>query len=208
MDFLPFFPLNITVFEQEELRLHIFEPRYKQMITECMAQSKSFGILTVMDGEVQKMGTEIRVEKLVNKHIGGEMDIVCRGICRFYVEEFHEVYKDKLYPGGLVSFLQFVDDEDKELKLRLSDLLSELYNLTTVLPEQQPEYSGEISRWIHKCGLSLQQEYECLRFHHVSERQQFLINHLKALIESLAEVSRMKAIIQANGHFKKLTGLK
>ena len=41
-NFIPIFPLAIVVFPGEKLNLHIFEPRYKQLITECHEQKKTF----------------------------------------------------------------------------------------------------------------------------------------------------------------------
>lgn len=91
MEFLPLFPLNLIVFEKEELRLHIFEPRYKQLIAECLAEDTCFGIAAVVNNKMTRYGTEMRIEKVVKTYDGGEMDIVCRALRRFEIEEFNEV---------------------------------------------------------------------------------------------------------------------
>ena len=44
--YLPLFPLRIVVFPGEKLNLHVFEPRYKQLVLECVAEEKTFGIPT------------------------------------------------------------------------------------------------------------------------------------------------------------------
>src|SRR6266576_3115219 len=53
-NFIPIFPLGIVVYPGEDLNLHIFEPRYKQLINECHAGKKPFGIPTVIENKVHK----------------------------------------------------------------------------------------------------------------------------------------------------------
>lgn len=206
MEFLPLFPLNLIVFEKEELRLHIFEPRYKQLIAECLAEDTCFGIAAVVNNKMTRYGTEMRVEKVVKTYDGGEMDIVCRALRRFEIEEFNEVQPGRLYPSGMVVYLDFYDDEDKEYKLRLMDLLEELYKITAVPRAKLPENLDDITQWIHKCGLSPVQELECAALLQQSERQLYLINHLKSMLSTLSQVERMQELIKANGHFKKAGG--
>ena len=59
--FLPIFPLSIVVFPGEELNLHIFEPRYKQLIQDCYGENKAFGIPTVINNAVADHGTQVRI---------------------------------------------------------------------------------------------------------------------------------------------------
>ena len=47
INFIPIFPLNIVVFPGEKLNLHIFEDRYIQLINDCVAEKKAFGIVVV-----------------------------------------------------------------------------------------------------------------------------------------------------------------
>jgi len=56
-NFIPIFPLNIVVYPGEHLNLHIFEPRYKQLISECSEAGKPFGIPTVLENKMNDMGT-------------------------------------------------------------------------------------------------------------------------------------------------------
>ena len=51
-NFIPIFPLSIVVYPGESLNLHIFEERYKQLITECYAEKKSFGVPPVINSSV------------------------------------------------------------------------------------------------------------------------------------------------------------
>ena len=56
-NFIPIFPLSVVMYPGETLNLHIFEPRYKELIRECTSQKKPFGIPSVINGKVTELGT-------------------------------------------------------------------------------------------------------------------------------------------------------
>ncbi len=56
-NFIPIFPLNVVLYPGEILNLHIFEPRYKELVKECSGNNKSFGIPAVINGQVAEFGT-------------------------------------------------------------------------------------------------------------------------------------------------------
>ena len=87
INFIPIFPLAIVVFPGESLNLHIFEPRYKELITDCFAEKKPFGIPTVIKSNVAEMGTLVEIEEIVAVHPDGKMDIKTKGIKVFSILE-------------------------------------------------------------------------------------------------------------------------
>ena len=78
-NFVPIFPLAIVVYPGEQLNLHIFEPRYKQLITECFAEAKPFGIPTVLNNAVSEIGTLVQVSEIVKIYEDGKMDVRTEG---------------------------------------------------------------------------------------------------------------------------------
>ena len=70
-NFIPIFPLNIVVFPGEEVNLHIFEPRYKQLVKECFSDAKPFGIPPVINNQVGEMGTLVKVQEMVKVYDNG-----------------------------------------------------------------------------------------------------------------------------------------
>ena len=74
-NFIPIFPLGIVVYPDENLNLHIFEPRYKQLITECFSQKKQFGIPTMIESRLQDYGSLVTILEITKVHDDGEMDI-------------------------------------------------------------------------------------------------------------------------------------
>ena len=67
-NFIPIFPLSIVVYPGELLNLHIFEPRYKQLVKECIEYKKPFGIPAVINDNISELGTMISVTELVKEY--------------------------------------------------------------------------------------------------------------------------------------------
>ncbi len=82
-NFIPFFPLGIVVFPDEELNLHIFEPRYKQLVNDCYKAKKPFGIPTVINGQVKEYGTLVEIIEISSVYENGEMDIKTKATLNF-----------------------------------------------------------------------------------------------------------------------------
>src|SRR6202042_3914216 len=103
-NFIPIFPLSIVVYPGESLNLHIFEPRYKQLINECHAEGKPFGIPTVINDKVSEMGTLMNITEIVSTSENGEMDIKTEGISVFRILEVIKRVPEKLYSGAIVNY--------------------------------------------------------------------------------------------------------
>src|SRR5690349_1757729 len=103
-NFIPIFPLGIVVYPGENLNLHIFEPRYKQLITDCYQNKKVFGIPTVIENKMQDYGSLVEITELSKVHENGEMDIKTRGQKIFRILEVIKEVPDKLYSGAIVNY--------------------------------------------------------------------------------------------------------
>lgn len=198
---LPLFPLQLVVFPQERLPLHIFEMRYRQLIAECEANQTPFGIPTFIKGELG-FGTEVTLEKIVRKHPDGKLDIICRGQKIFKLESFYNPLPGKLYAGGEVTYLYNFDDSLAEQKQRLLSLINQLYALIGVAYQNINAEELDSYLYAHKVGLNLEQEYQLLQMVYESERLNYLIHHLEAIIPVVKGVNKTKELIQLNGHFK------
>ena len=87
---IPLFPLGLVLLPKMALPLHIFEDRYKQMIAECLAEDRPFGILHFDGKTVASVGCTARVVQVLKKYEDGRMDIMTRGEDRFVVREWIE----------------------------------------------------------------------------------------------------------------------
>lgn len=206
-NFIPIFPLGIVLYPGESLNLHIFEPRYKQLITECFAASKLFGIPAVIDNKVQEHGTLTRIIEITTVHDNGEMDIKTTGEKVFRVLEIIKEVPDKLYSGAIVSYPENYEQGNPEVMRRLINSIQELHRLLNV----QKDFKNELEQInsydvAHHIGLSLQEEYELLQLFDERQRQEYLKRHLAKVIPMVAEMEQLKLKVKLNGHFKNLSG--
>ena len=99
---LPLFPLNIVAFPGEKLNLHIFESRYKKLVTDCLEQDAAFGMPSFLNNAVTSYGTKIKVLTVENTYAKGELDIKTQGTRVFRIIEFFRQLPGKPYAGAEV----------------------------------------------------------------------------------------------------------
>ena len=198
---LALFPLKTVVFPGESLPLHVFEERYKQLITDCEESGMTFGIPVYIDKKLE-YGTEMKLVRVAKSYSSGAKDILCKGLRVFRIKDFDSENENRPYAGGDVEFIEDDREPDEVQKKQLLDLISELY-VHLEVPMPVLEYNTFDSYTLaHKIGLSLLQEYNLLRLNSEKERQAFLINHLCITIPIVQELNRTKNIIELNGNFR------
>lgn len=206
-NFIPIFPLGIVVYPGENLNLHIFEPRYKQLISECHTAKRPFGIPTVIDSRLQEYGSLVEISELTRVHENGEMDIKTKGIKIFRILEVIKEVPDKLYSGAIVTYPDNYESGNPEVMRKVMSGIRELHQLLKVskdfIKEDDKIKSYDVA---HHIGLSLEEEYELLGLFDERQRQEYLKRHLIKAIPMLAGMEQLKEKIKLNGHFKNLSG--
>jgi Lon protease-like protein len=206
-NFIPIFPLSIVVYPGESLNLHIFEPRYKQLIQECHAEQKAFGIPTVINNKLNEMGTLVKITEIVKTSENGEMDIRALGVSVFRILEVIKSVPEKLYSGAIVNYPDNLEDQGKrELMAKVVNAIRELHRLLHISKDfKKPDYELTAYDIAHHAGLSLQEEYEMLGLLREEQRQEYLKRHLSKVIPVIAEMETLKERVKLNGHFKNLS---
>ncbi len=206
-NFIPIFPLDIVVYPGEKLNLHIFEPRYKQMIRECIDEKKPFGITSVFMNQMQDLGTLMEITEMVQEYDNGEMDVRTKGIQVFRVLEVVKEIPEKLYSGAIVNYPEnTMEREANEVSKLIAGEVRRLYKLLS-----QEEKLGnedevlESYKIAHFLGMSRDQEYELLNLFTEVQRLEFIRRHLTAILPIVKELEFLKMRIQQNGHFKHLS---
>lgn len=196
----------MVVYPGEELNLHIFEPRYRQLIDECLEESQPFGIPAFINDALPGYGTEMQILTLHKRYDDGRMDIKTLGLGVFSLDTFENPMAGKLYAGGQVRIVEPGNSDAPMLKTLLVRLekLYDLLQIETDFDALLPNLSYRIA---HKVGLSIEQEYELLTIDAEADRQQFLIQHLDNVIPVVSDMERTKQRIRMNGHFKNLDPL-
>jgi Lon protease-like protein len=84
---VPLFPLDVVLFPGTPLPLHIFEPRYKEMIAECLANQGEFGVVRAQREGLAVVGCMASIVQVLRHYDDGRMDILCQGGNRFEIEQ-------------------------------------------------------------------------------------------------------------------------
>lgn len=198
---VPFFPLKLVAFPGEQLNLHIFEPRYKQLINECLSDKTTF-VVPVFNDRILEFGSEMEVVELVKKYSTGEMDIITRCLNAVQIFSFEERLTTKLYAGGQVESIENIADQDPSDWFELKGLAKQLIGLLKMDAQLDVDLVTNSFELAHKLGLSLEQEYDMLQMVRESQRQSYMINHLKRALPLVREMENAKERIKMNGHFQ------
>ncbi|WP_113923102.1 LON peptidase substrate-binding domain-containing protein [Cognataquiflexum aquatile] len=202
---IPLFPLKLVAFPGEQLNLHIFEPRYKQLIGDILSTKGTFGIAVYLD-KLMPFGTEVELEEVSKVYEDGRMDIKTRGKRTFEILSFENPMKDKLYAGGNVVFFDNDPRVGENQYAEFIFYLKELFRLMEYQTEIVPLRLNSFT-YVHKLGLKLAEEYELLLMTKESDRIRFLTTHMMKVIPIMRDIEVAKKKIQMNGHFKNLEPL-
>jgi len=82
---LPLFPLEVVLFPGVPLPLHIFEPRYKEMIGECRTNQTPFGVIRALEQGIAEVGCTAEIVSVTKEYADGRLDLVAEGRKRFEV---------------------------------------------------------------------------------------------------------------------------
>ncbi len=201
--FLPLFPLRLVAYPGEELNLHIFEPRYKQLIIECEERDITFGLPAFLDDKVSAIGTELQLTSIEKKYKNGEMDVRTKGKGIFKIKEFIKNLDGRLYSGAEVERMD-IDLNGEFFKYeQILGQITELYGILNIR-KPLPELNGEFNTYKigHLVGFNIEQEYEMLTMPNERHRQDFMIQHFDKLIPTAREMEALRKKVQMNGHFK------
>jgi len=163
---LPLFPLNVVLFPHMPLPLHIFEPRYRQMIAECLEEGHSFGVVAIREGtetgpvtpyDVGTLAKIVRIDRLED----GRMNLLVMGASRFAIVR---TAKDRPYLRGEIRIIpETGDDLDATARLtevtavtfrQYSNLLRELVGRQP--DEAEPPMEPELLSYLIAAALNLQ----------------------------------------------------
>jgi Lon protease-like protein len=127
MSELGLFPLGIVLLPTEQIPLHIFEDRYQELIGECLAEEREFGLVYAHDDGLSEIGTRAAVTEVLDRFEDGRMNVVVEGRERFRLLELTE---GRSYQTGLVEPVEdepdSADPEDSEQAVELFHKLVEL----------------------------------------------------------------------------------
>jgi Lon protease-like protein len=130
----PLFPLDLVALPGELVPLHIFEERYKTMMSECLDSGTEFGIVWMSDDGLKEIGCACAIERVLERMEDGRMNLLARGTRPFRVLERQP---HLAYPAGVV---EFVEDGIDEPDLKLAgDARAAYADLVKRATDREPE---------------------------------------------------------------------
>lgn len=200
---IPLFPLPIIVFPEEELRLHIFEPRYKQLIHECSEKGMVFGILPVLEKKVANIGSIMELTEIVKTYDDGRMDILLKCLGIFRLEKFIDIFPGKLYSAADISYIEINKTRNLELEIIIRDLFTQLCDLNNVKPLHKMSWEDFISYKLgHYVGFSSNEEYEFLNLITEKDRLNTLVQQINFMISQSKQRQNWLKQLNLNGEFR------
>lgn len=191
------FPLHLFLLPGETTRLHIFEPRYKQMLIDCEQTHTAFGIPLAVDGVLTGYGSIVKIinELVVHDDGSSDIEIVCEEL--FKMETYHERLGEKLYPGGEVIILS--RDENQPVTENLMvELGKHLKNLRKELIPELLSANLDVFAAAQIIELNVIEKLKLVKAKTADAREMVLINKLKLLNRIHEQVNSIKGDIFLN----------
>ncbi len=211
---IPIFPLTVVQFPGVITPLHIFEPRYRQLMKDIMPGDKTFGIIYPGEAKEEDLPELGRVGCTVEviaheEQADGRANILCAGKDRFYVRGYVE---GEPYQQADVEF--FDDDiafddlteataRAKELFLRIIAAGKKLRDVSPSEEEHVPELPDDSIALSFVIAASLDVELDekqlWLEMTNTNRRLSVLTNHLKELVEMYELRAKVHKLAKVNG---------
>ncbi len=188
---LPIFPLELVLLPGVPLPLHIFEPRYKEMIAECLEQKKPFGIVRASSDGVAGIGCTAEIMSITKKYDDGRMDILTRGAERF---EVIQVNHERSFLRAEISVVE--DESDKpstEMVTMAVRLHAEIAKLAGEEPSGPEDGAGNLS-FLLAGSLPLDLDFKQSLLATLSEAKRLaaVVKYLEAVLPGLRRAAKAR----------------
>ncbi|MGC2527489.1 MAG: LON peptidase substrate-binding domain-containing protein [Candidatus Acidiferrum sp.] len=200
-DRIPLFPLNVVLLPGADLPLHIFEPRYLEMVGRCLKEKSEFGVLLALPKGVVRVGCTAEIIEVVNRNPDGSLDILTMGREPFRVIEFFD--ENPLAEG----YVDYLEDRDAPLNPTIGKELVELYETCHTLifedypkntdPEPSARFSFVVAGTL---PMDLLWKQQILELRTEADRQERLVGYLRAWAPHLQKTGVLRQRAGGNGH--------
>ena len=200
MSLLPLFPLDLVLFPGTSLPLHIFEPRYREMISECLDRKKLFGVVRAKEEGVAEIGCTAEIITVAKKYPDGRMDIVTEGRERF---EVMQVNQERSFLQAEVLYLRDEPDQaSSEETAQAVKLQGEIMQLAGSEVANRPESdTSQLSfQLVGPLPLDLDFKQTLLGIKSEAERVRAVVSYFEAILPNLRRTVRVRQKAGGNGH--------
>jgi Lon protease-like protein len=195
---LPIFPLELVLFPGAPLPLHIFEPRYKEMIGECLAQERPFGMVRAKENALSAIGCAASIVNVIKKYDDGRLDIAAEGTRRF---EISQVNQERSFLQAEVTYF---DDELSTVGKSAVDTVVQLHEQLFAVLGQTVEIERDADlisfRLAHELPVDLDFKQALLEIKSEAERIETLTEYYRATIPKVERTLLARQRAGGNGH--------
>ena len=200
MSLIALFPLDVVLLPGAPLPLHIFEPRYKEMIAESIDKNLPFGIVRAQQDSVAEIGCTAEISEVVKKYEDGRLDIVTEGLKRFQITGLDQ---ERSFLRGEVDY--FEDDEERPAPKPEAEKLIHLHEelLAVAGAEATGIESDDPQLSFHLAGsvpLDLDFKQNLLGMRSESQRVAAMVEYYTLLVPRLKRTLFVKEKSKGNGH--------
>ena len=194
----PLFPLGIVALPTEAVPLHIFEPRYRTMIAECLESGSEFGIVWASEDGLRQIGCACEIAEVLERHEDGRMDILTRGTRPFRLIEAHD---ELPYPSGTIEWLDDKPEQpDPDTVADAHDAYATLVQQATdQLPERERVDAMDAYEMAATVDFGLEAKQGLLSLRSENARLRLVTRLLRAALKRLDFIERAQARARSNG---------
>jgi Lon protease-like protein len=196
---LPLFPLELVLLPGTPLPLHIFEPRYKEMIHECIAAEAPFGVVRAFEEGIAEVGCTAEIITLTKEYPDGRMDLICEGRKRFEVIELN---RDRSFLQADVLIVP--DDPEaavQEERVKAVQLHLEILSLAGAVQDLSAADQNQLSFCLAgSLPLDLDFKQKLLAMRSEAQRIQAVAAYLETILPQLKRAARARQTAGGNGH--------
>ncbi|HKW56458.1 MAG TPA: LON peptidase substrate-binding domain-containing protein [Candidatus Acidoferrum sp.] len=200
-DRIPLFPLNVVLLPGVDLPLHIFEPRYLEMVRYCVENKSEFGVLLSLPKGIARVGCTAEILEVINRPHDKTLDILTVGRATFRVLEMRT--ENPLAEG----YVDYLEDRDAPVKPALRRELIELYEAChTLIFDDYPKNTGSAESALLSfivaatLPMDLLWKQQILELRSESERQERLVGYLREWAPHLQKTGVLRRRAAGNGH--------
>lgn len=196
---LPLFPLDIVLFPGTDLPLHIFEPRYKEMIAECLANKLEFGVIRALEQGIAEIGCTVEITKITKEYSDGRLDLIAHGRQRFEVLRLDR--ERSFLRGEILLIPDEPADTTSVEKERAIQAHKEILSLAGATPNAFSAEQGTLSFQLAG-SLPLDLDFKQKLLSTLSERERIheLATYLEGILPGLRRAARAREKAGGNGH--------
>jgi uncharacterized protein len=186
------FPLSILPLPGELVPLHIFEPRYRQLLQDIETRDITFGIYFTHEINTMKIGSLMRLESVIKRYADGKSDIIVKCEDMLSLDVLLRTYKDKQYPGGDVKLWKA--DTMNFPSETLYNLFLEFLKLRNITEQSVPFNNFQIA---NELNLDVNDRYKFVTAPE-EHRESFLLNRIRFQMHLLQQEEKSKDVYHLN----------